>query len=85
MAKAKVNAWGNATGIRLPKEFCERLGIRAGDEVSIELDRGHIVIEPAAKRWRLEERLKGWEGEYHAEEIDWGEPVGRERWWEEER
>lgn len=86
MVKAKVTKWGNAAGIRLPKDFCDQLGIAIGDEVSIELDGDRITVEPAPGRWTLEGRLAhDWDGTRHqSPHIDWGPAVGKERWWEEE-
>ncbi|MGN1107178.1 MAG: hypothetical protein ACI4RH_11035 [Huintestinicola sp.] len=40
--------------------------------------------EENEKRKTLEELFENYSGEYIAEEIDWGEDVGKERWFESE-
>lgn len=81
MVKATVNKWGNALGVRIPKEFCEELNVKANDAVRITLEHGKIVIEPEVGAYTLESRLKNWNGErFHASETDWGAPAGKEIW-----
>lgn len=38
---------GNSAGIILPKPVLEELGIRAGDDLSLTLEKGRVVLVPA--------------------------------------
>ena len=87
MAAAKimrVNRWGNGFGIRLPKEFVDRVKINETSRVEVSADDDRLIITCVKEPRRhipLAERLKDWEGEpCEPEEIDWGAPVGDEIW-----
>lgn len=94
MVTATLTKWGNSQGIIVPKELCERLGIRVGDKLSVLVRGNEITLRPCAPRFgrnrkvSIEELFEGWEGEYRppedyptvGNEIDWGSPVGREVW-----
>ena len=58
-----------------------RLGV--GDEVDVAVQDGIIVVAPIRKirgRYRLEDLVAQIPKDYHASEVDWGEPVGKEAW-----
>lgn len=77
-----IGKWSNASAIRLPKSFCETLGIGVGDDMrmSIENDQ-RIIIEPARDERTLKGRMRSWNGErYHGDELDWGD-VAEEGLW----
>lgn len=82
MTKATIGRWGNASALRIPKPFCDTLGIGVGDDVRISIEGdSRIVIEPAADEYTLKARMKHWSGErYKGEELDWGRSVGEEIW-----
>lgn len=82
MATLTIGKWGNASGIRLPKPFCETLGIKVGDDVDVSIeDNRRIVIEPTHNEYSLEARMAQWDGKrYKSQELDWGEPAGDEIW-----
>lgn len=44
----KIFRSGNSLVVALPKESIERLGWHEGSEVSVEVERGRVIIEPAA-------------------------------------
>jgi len=80
-----VNRWGNGLGIRLPKEFIDKVGITETSRVEVAEVEGQLIITRSKKELRkhipLVERLKDWEGiPSEPEDIDWGEPVGAEEW-----
>ena len=79
---AQLKAWGNSQGIRLSKELLTLAGIKNNDILEIELQDGNIVLKKAKKEHcTLEERAQEYGGKLGPyEEIDWGEPVGRENW-----
>lgn len=43
----KIFRSGNSLVVALPKESIERLGWHEGSEVTVEVERGRVVIEPA--------------------------------------
>jgi antitoxin MazE len=83
---AKLSKWGNAQGVRLPIDYCRKLGLSIGDEVAIDIDKGKLIMygNPLEK-YTIDGRLRaaGWNGKrYHIEEMDWGKDVGDEEWQE---
>ncbi len=79
----KVQRWGNSQGLRLNKQVLEEAHISVGDEVDLAVRDGVIMLVPV-KRVRGGHDLKALVAQipedYHPEEINWGEPVGREFW-----
>ncbi len=45
--RALVRRMGNSAGIILPKPVLEELGVKAGDNLSMTLDNGRVVLVPA--------------------------------------
>ncbi|MBN2097999.1 MAG: AbrB/MazE/SpoVT family DNA-binding domain-containing protein [Dehalococcoidia bacterium] len=79
----RIQKWGNSQGLRLPKQVLEDAHLSLGDDVDITVQDGLIVIVPARRvrgRHNLEELVSRIPKDYEAEEIDWGEPAGREAW-----
>jgi antitoxin MazE len=79
----KVQKWGNSQGLRLPKHVLEDARISVGDDVDVTVRDGIIVIAPVRKmrgKHTLQELVAKIPEDYETEEIDWGEPVGREAW-----
>jgi antitoxin MazE len=79
----KVQKWGNSQGLRLSRQVLEEAEIAVGDEVKVAVRDGTIVVAPV-KRLRgkrnLRELVQRIPKDYQAEEVDWGQPVGREVW-----
>ncbi len=44
----KIFRSGNSLVVALPKESIERLGWHEGSEVTVEVERGRVIIEPTA-------------------------------------
>lgn len=80
--QATIQKWGNSQGIRIPKAFLEAVGLAENDCVELERVDNSIVIRKAipSKTVTLDEIFAGYSESYVAEELDWGEPVGREVW-----
>lgn len=76
----KVTRWGNSLGVRIPREGVERLKLKDGEEVKLEIASDSITIRPAKprKRWTEAELLKGVTPDMVGGEVDWGGPVGKE-------
>ncbi|MDR2587338.1 MAG: AbrB/MazE/SpoVT family DNA-binding domain-containing protein [Coriobacteriales bacterium] len=78
---ATIGMWGNTQAIRLPKAYCEQLGLRAGDEVELSLESRRLVIEKPEERYTIQNLMKDWNGiRGGGPELSWGEPVGSELW-----
>ena len=80
--RATIQKWGNSQGIRIPKAFLEAVGMGENDLVEINRDDDNIVITKIKEKkgLTLEDIFKDYDGEYVAEEFDWGSPVGKEVW-----
>jgi antitoxin MazE len=79
----KVQKWGNSQGLRLAKQVLEEARISVGDPVDVSTRDGVIVITPARRvrgKLSLEELVSRIPKNYKPEEVEWGEPVGREDW-----
>ena len=80
---SKIQKWGNSQGLRFTKALLQEAQINVGDEVSVSVQNGRIIVEPATKvrgKYDLKELVLRIPQEYQAEELDWGEPVGKEEW-----
>lgn len=77
-----LSRWGNSLGLRIPQEAADRLKLKAGARVSVELGADSITIRPLRKgrKWTEADLLKGVTPEMVGGEADWGPPVGREVW-----
>ena len=80
---SKIQKWGNSQGLRFTKALLQEAQINVGDEVSVSVENGRIIVEPATKvrgKYDLKELVSRIPQDYQAEELDWGEPVGKEEW-----
>ena len=80
---SKIQKWGNSQGLRFTKALLQEVQLNVGDEVSVSVQNGRIIVEPATKvrgKYDLKELVSKIPQEYQAEELDWGKPVGKEEW-----
>jgi antitoxin MazE len=77
---SRVSRWGNSLGLRIPQEAVDKLRLRAGAEVRIEIRSDTIVIKAARRHWTERELLAGVTSEMVGGEVDSGRAVGREIW-----
>ena len=80
--RTRIQAWGNSQGIRLPKALLEEVNMKTGDEIRLVVSQGRIQLEavrPVRGRYKLEDLLDRI-GTGETNEVDWGEPFGREEW-----
>lgn len=81
MTTAVIGKWGNTNAIRIPKLLCDEIGLRAKDEVSLNVVDNKIVIGKLDEQFSIHNLIKSWNGKrYNCKEMDWGEPVGDELW-----
>ena len=79
----KIQKWGNSQGLRLAKNVLEDAHLGVGDEVDVGVQDGIIVVAPTKRirgRYRIEDLVAQIPADYHASEVDWGKPVGKETW-----
>ena len=79
----KIQKWGNSQGLRLARNILEVARLGVGDEVDVAVQDGIIIVAPIRKirgRHRLDDLVARIPADYHASEVDWGEPIGREAW-----
>lgn len=80
---AKIQKWGNSQGLRLTKNLLADANLEVGDEVDIKIEDGILIVTPAKKirgKHKLEELAARIPENYQPDEVDWGEPVGKEVW-----
>lgn len=83
--KTKAQKWGNSLAVRIPRNVVQEIGLKPQDALTIEVQKGRIVLVPAEKagkipHYRLEDLLKGAKKRMRHPEVDFGPPVGREVW-----
>jgi antitoxin MazE len=76
--QVQVARWGNSLGLRIPKDVAQRVGLREGARVDVEVEGDRIVVSPARPRYVLAELLKGMTPQAMREAFDWGPNKGRE-------
>jgi antitoxin component of MazEF toxin-antitoxin module len=81
--KATVSMWGNSQALRIPAEMSRQLGIRANDEVVLELRENVLTVsKPSTPReGTIEYLFKDYSGEsFRTELTNPVEPAGEEKW-----
>lgn len=79
--KTTAQKWGNSLAIRVPKSVAVQVGLKAQDDLDIEVQDGNVLLKPHLRRvYRLENLVKQISPKNVHGEIDTGTPVGREIW-----
>ncbi len=83
MSNATLRAVGGSVVVALPKQSLERLNLRPGSQVRVEVDRGKVTLTPIAKpRYTLSQLLVkcDFKKKSSPEERAWqsAKPVGKE-------
>ena len=79
--QTKIQKWGNSLGLRIPKSFAAQVGVEAGSEVDLSVEDGELIVRRTRKpRYELKELLRGVSAKNLHEEVETGDPVGRESW-----
>jgi antitoxin MazE len=79
--KTTAQKWGNSLAIRVPKSVAVQVGLKAQDDLDIEVQDGNVLLKPHLRRvYRLENLVKQISPKNVHGEIDTGTPVGRETW-----
>ena len=77
----KIQKWGNSLGLRIPKSFAKDAGVEEGSPVDISIEGDRLVIKPIrAAKYELDDLLSRVRKDNLHDEIQTGDPVGREVW-----
>ena len=76
----RVTRWGNSLAVRIPKALAEQTALHEGSEVELSITDGVLTVRPKAPAYTLEQLLDQVGPENRHDEIDWGEPQGKEAW-----
>lgn len=75
--QSRVGLWGGSCAIRLPKMAVESLGLHEGEQVSLNIEDGALVIRPAKARYALTDLVEEARGLTPPEALD-DAPAGDE-------
>ena len=80
MHTAKLYTQGGSVALTIPRPLLNSIGLKSGEQVSIETDGKRLVISPARKKYTLEELLAGMKEGDLPRDAEWENmpPVGRE-------
>lgn len=78
--KAKAQKWGNSLAVRIPKAIADQAGVRAEDELEIDVVAKVIRLKPRRRELSLENLLKGITRKNLHTEADFGQAEGGEAW-----
>lgn len=79
--EARIQKWGNSSGIRIPSSILKSLNIKTNDILNIEQEDDKIIITiPKRKKISLNDRFKEYNGKNLSKEFSWDESVGKEIW-----
>lgn len=79
--QTKIQRWGNSLAIRIPKLIAEEVGLEQGGEVDLRVEEGGLSLRPVAPpAYDLETLVAQITDENRHDEVDFGDPVGKEVW-----
>lgn len=67
-----MSKWGNNLGLRIPKAVVSQLNLKEGNNMSVTVQDGSIVLTPEKTKYTLEEMVQRMEVQEVPEEIDFG-------------
>jgi antitoxin MazE len=76
----RVPRWGNSLAVRIPKALAEQIRIEEGSEVELSVADGALTIRPKTHAYGRQDLLEQVTPENRHDEIDWGDPQGKEVW-----
>lgn len=80
MHMAKLYTQGGSVALTIPRPLLSSIGLKSGEQVSIETDGKRLVISPSKKKYTLDELLGQCEGKAFNIDAEWesAPPAGRE-------
>ena len=80
MTQARIQKWGNSLAIRIPKPFALEVGLEQNSLVTVSIEEGKLLLEPAKPSYSLEELLAKVTKDNLHHEVETGSAVGNEAW-----
>lgn len=78
--EARLQKWGNSSGIRIPSAILKSLNIKNNDKLELVQEDDKIIITKSKNnKISLKERFKNYK-ESNPVKFDWDDHVGREIW-----
>lgn len=79
--RLQVKKWGNSASVRIPASIMAAAALHIDQLVDVREEKGRIVIEPVlAPVYDLDSLLDQMSPDTFPEDIDFGQPVGKEIW-----
>ena len=79
--ESRIRKWGNSLGLRIPKSLAEQTGVREGSAVDLTVEEDRLVVTPVrVEAYRLKDLLDKVTGDNIHDEVDFGDPQGKEVW-----
>jgi len=78
MSTAQIVKWGNSLAVRIPKPVAEQAGVREGDPIVLEAERGQIRLKRPERVLSLKELVAQITPENRYGEISAGPARGKE-------
>ncbi|MBX3324852.1 MAG: AbrB/MazE/SpoVT family DNA-binding domain-containing protein [Nitrospira sp.] len=79
--KTGAQKWANSLAVRVPKSVASQIGLKAQDDLDIEVRDGNVVLKPQLRRvYRLDDLVKRITKKDVHNEVDSGGPMGCEVW-----
>ncbi len=78
--RVRIQKWGNSLAVRIPKALALEVQVAENAEMEMVVERGKLVLSPAkVARYSLQALVSAISAKNRHHEIDFGEPVGKER------
>ena len=78
--EARLQKWGNSSGIRIPSSVLKSLNIKVNDKLELIQEEDKIIITKSKNnKISLKERFESFKGK-NPVEFEWDESQGREIW-----
>ncbi len=78
---SRIRRWGNSLGLRIPKQLADEIHLAEGASVDLKAHNGRLIVTPLRREVHtLEELLAAVKRSNLHDEVDFGQPRGREAW-----
>ncbi len=78
---SSIKKWGNSLAIRIPSSVAKDLNLSENSTIQITSDGFMATIRPKkGKKQSLQDLVSAITPDNRHQEVDWGEPVGKEIW-----
>lgn len=79
--RLQVKKWGNSASVRIPASIMAAAALHIDQLVDVREEKGRIIIDPVlAPVYDLDVLLDQMSPDTFPEDIDFGQPVGKEIW-----